>query len=309
MLKTMIGDRGVPAPAWTSISSAGTARRPRSRPSSQCFAEAVRPRPAAPSSPGTNRPARPACRSSTAYDADGPDAGPDPQPVHRADPRPAGQAAAADPGRDRPAGRRRRPQSFRLRDAASRGRAGWCSTSSSARCGSKDVARTPVVSALRGFSAPVKLTTDAPAKDRYVLLAADPDLFNRWEAGQDLARDLILARAAGAPDEVGEERFAEARRPRPERPVVGTGVQGPAAGAAQRIRPGACGHDPADPAAIHEAREALRARHGRPSGRAAARPARRPAGRRRVLARRRQRRPPRAAQRRPRAAGRRPARR
>src|SRR3989338_5547600 len=54
----------------------------------------------------------------------------------------------------------------------------------------------PVVSALRGFSAPVNLSTDAPDKDRYVLLAADPDLFNRWEAGQGLARDLILRRAA-----------------------------------------------------------------------------------------------------------------
>ncbi len=72
------------------------------------------------------------------------------------------------------------------------------------------VERAPVVSALRGFSAPVNLTTDAPAKDAYVLLAADPDLFNRWEAGQGLARDLILASAAGRPDEVGEERFAEA---------------------------------------------------------------------------------------------------
>ncbi len=56
----------------------------------------------------------------------------------------------------------------------------------------ENVPTTPVVSALRGFSAPVNLSTDAPAKDAYVLLAADPDLFNRWEAGQSLARDLIL---------------------------------------------------------------------------------------------------------------------
>ncbi|HEY7900321.1 MAG TPA: DUF3458 domain-containing protein, partial [Caulobacteraceae bacterium] len=70
--------------------------------------------------------------------------------------------------------------------------------------------RTPVLSVLRGFSAPVNLKTDAPAKDGYVLLAADTDLFNRWEAGQSLARDLILARASGTADEVGEERFAEA---------------------------------------------------------------------------------------------------
>ncbi|MDO9223906.1 MAG: aminopeptidase N, partial [Caulobacter sp.] len=68
----------------------------------------------------------------------------------------------------------------------------------------------PVISSLRGFSAPVNLTTNAPEKDRYVLLAADPDLFNRWEAGQELARDLILKRAGGSPDEVAEERFAQA---------------------------------------------------------------------------------------------------
>ncbi len=74
----------------------------------------------------------------------------------------------------------------------------------------EDVERPPIISALRGFSAPVNLATETPAKDRYVLLAADPDLFNRWEAGQELAKELILARAAGRPDEVGEERFAQA---------------------------------------------------------------------------------------------------
>ena len=68
----------------------------------------------------------------------------------------------------------------------------------------------PVLSALRGFSAPVRLRSDAPPEDRYVLLAADGDLFNRWEAGHELARDLILARAAGRPDEAGEARFAAA---------------------------------------------------------------------------------------------------
>jgi len=72
------------------------------------------------------------------------------------------------------------------------------------------VPRRPVVSALRGFSAPVRLTSDAPPKDAYVRLAADPDLFNRWEAGQDLACSLILERVAGRPDEVGEQRYAEA---------------------------------------------------------------------------------------------------
>ena len=72
------------------------------------------------------------------------------------------------------------------------------------------VDRRPVISALRGFSAPVVLTSNADSRDRYVLLAGDPDLFNRWEAGQELARDLILSRARGRPDEVAEERYAEA---------------------------------------------------------------------------------------------------
>ena len=121
------------------------------------------------------------------------------------------------------------------------------------------VERPPVLSALRGFSAPVKLTTDAPARDRYVLLAGDPDLFNRWEAGQDLARDLILARAAGTPDEVAEERYATA---------VGRGLDDQSADEAFKALlltlPSesdlAQAVSPVDPAAIHEAREALRAR-------------------------------------------------
>jgi len=121
------------------------------------------------------------------------------------------------------------------------------------------VERPPVVSALRGFSAPVNLTSDAPAKDGYVLLAADPDLFNRWEAGQILARDLILKRAGGATDEVGEERFAEAMG----RSLDDQSAE-PAFKALLLCLPSesdlAVLAQPADPAPIHEAREALRTR-------------------------------------------------
>ncbi len=117
----------------------------------------------------------------------------------------------------------------------------------------------PVVSALRGFSAPVLLTTDAEPKDRYVQLAADPDLFNRWEAGQDLARALILARAAGRPDEVNEERFAEAMGR-----ALADQAADPAFKALMLALPTetdlALATDPADPAAIHAGREALRLR-------------------------------------------------
>jgi len=117
----------------------------------------------------------------------------------------------------------------------------------------------PVISALRGFSAPVVMKTDAEPKERYVQLASDPDLFNRWEAGQDLAADLILSRAAGKPNEVGEERYAEA---------VGRALNDQASDEAFKALllalPAetdlALLRSPVDPQAIHEAREALRER-------------------------------------------------
>ena len=117
----------------------------------------------------------------------------------------------------------------------------------------------PVISALRGFSAPVIMTSDAPEKDRYVLLASDPDLFNRWEAGQTLARDLILSHAKGAPNELGEERFADA---------VGRALNDQAADEAFKALLLALPSEsdlaqatsPVDPSAIHEARDALKRR-------------------------------------------------
>jgi aminopeptidase N len=121
------------------------------------------------------------------------------------------------------------------------------------------VDRKPVVSALRGFSAPVNLVTDAPNDDAYVLLAADTDLFNRWEAGQNLARDLILGRARGAADEAGEARFVAAI----DR-AIGDQSADPAFKALLLMLPSesdlALAWRGADPLAIHEARDALRQR-------------------------------------------------
>ena len=122
------------------------------------------------------------------------------------------------------------------------------------------VTRLPVLSALRGFSAPVALSTDSPPRDAYVLFAADSDPFNRWEAGQALARELIIARVNGRPDEVSETRFADA---------LGRSLQDEGCDHAFKALlmdlPGeadlalALAPD-ADPALIQDAREALRAR-------------------------------------------------
>ncbi|XP_034215094.1 puromycin-sensitive aminopeptidase isoform X3 [Prunus dulcis] len=55
-----------------------------------------------------------------------------------------------------------------------------------------DVSERPIPSLLRGYSAPIRLETDLTDSDLFLLLAYDSDEFNRWEAGQVLARKLML---------------------------------------------------------------------------------------------------------------------
>lgn len=54
----------------------------------------------------------------------------------------------------------------------------------------------PVVSLLRSFSAPVKLDIDRDDEELAFLLTHDPDPFNRWDAGQTLAINTLLALVA-----------------------------------------------------------------------------------------------------------------
>ncbi|XP_071919043.1 puromycin-sensitive aminopeptidase-like [Coffea arabica] len=56
-----------------------------------------------------------------------------------------------------------------------------------------DISERPIPSLLRGFSAPVWLHTDLSDSDLFFLLAHDSDEFNHWEAGQILARKLMLS--------------------------------------------------------------------------------------------------------------------
>ncbi|MGN6424034.1 MAG: aminopeptidase N [Asticcacaulis sp.] len=56
-----------------------------------------------------------------------------------------------------------------------------------------DVAEPPVLSALRHFSAPVILSLKEDPDAAFARMKGDPDPFNRWEAAQGLARDLILS--------------------------------------------------------------------------------------------------------------------
>ena len=54
-----------------------------------------------------------------------------------------------------------------------------------------DLKEQPVVSILRGFSAPVKLVMERSLEELAFLLSYDSDTFNRWEAGQQLAGQVI----------------------------------------------------------------------------------------------------------------------
>jgi len=61
------------------------------------------------------------------------------------------------------------------------------------------VVSAPVPSLLRNFSAPVKLEYPYRREELAFLFAHDSDAFNRWDAGQRLAKDVLLEYAAGFP--------------------------------------------------------------------------------------------------------------
>ncbi|MDF3606420.1 aminopeptidase N [Paracoccus sp. DMF-8] len=123
----------------------------------------------------------------------------------------------------------------------------------------------PVVSLLRGFSAPVTVSRQISADQQALLLAHDTDPFTRWEAGHDLALDSLIARISGA----AAERHIEATTQ-----VLADALTDPAFAALCLGLPGedeiataiAARGDTPDPAAIHVARETylrdLASRHG-----------------------------------------------
>ncbi|MDJ0955311.1 MAG: aminopeptidase N [Arenicellales bacterium] len=78
----------------------------------------------------------------------------------------------------------------------------------------KGISSPPVLSALRGFSAPVKVNVNYDDKDLYFLMVHDTDPFSRWDAAQRVSTNLILA-LAGEPHaqrQTIEPRFVEAIR-------------------------------------------------------------------------------------------------
>ncbi|MEO5843593.1 MAG: aminopeptidase N, partial [Caldimonas sp.] len=120
-----------------------------------------------------------------------------------------------------------------------------------------DVEQPPVLSLLRGFSAPVVLVDGLNDADLLVLLRHDGDPFNRWEAGQRIALHRLLAAVrSGAPavldaDYIGAMRDV-LRHPELDAAFKELVLTLPSEGyVAEQL-------DIVDPQAIHAAREAMK---------------------------------------------------
>ena len=72
-----------------------------------------------------------------------------------------------------------------------------------------DVPEGSVPSLLQSFSAPVLLDSDLTSKELAHLMAYDSDSFNRWDAGQKLAENILLDRYHGNSDGVVDD-FSDA---------------------------------------------------------------------------------------------------
>ena len=68
----------------------------------------------------------------------------------------------------------------------------------------------PVLSLFRRFSAPVTWDAGQTIEDLFSLFAKDSDAFARWDAGQQLWKRLLLARAAGTPEVELESKMLDA---------------------------------------------------------------------------------------------------
>src|SRR6185369_8174221 len=123
-----------------------------------------------------------------------------------------------------------------------------------------NVAQRPVPSLLREFSAPVNLRFDFTGAELTHLMAHDADAFNRWEAGQRLALDLLLRalhelrarRAVQFPDSF-VTAFSRVLADAPKDPAFGAEALALPSEAyiAEQV-------DEIDPDAIHRVRRSLR---------------------------------------------------
>jgi aminopeptidase N len=118
-----------------------------------------------------------------------------------------------------------------------------------------DIEEEPLLSLGRDFSAPAIFRTPHGRHERAILMGKDSDAFNRWEAGQILAAEIMLEVAGKARSDANADYIAAIGE------VLAGAEQDPAF-AAQMLMPPteselAAKKTPVDPVGIHAARMAL----------------------------------------------------
>ncbi|QJD29272.1 aminopeptidase N [Methylococcus geothermalis] len=124
-----------------------------------------------------------------------------------------------------------------------------------------DVPERPVVSALRGFSAPVRLKMERSAEELAFLFAHDTDAFSRWDAGQTLATQVMLGLIerirAGENPETVDSNLVDAFRRLLAQPAADPSYQALLLSLPSEDYVAAL-MSVADPEAIHRARQIIR---------------------------------------------------
>jgi aminopeptidase N len=122
-----------------------------------------------------------------------------------------------------------------------------------------DIAEEPVLSIGRDFSAPVVIRSTEAAATRAFLMSHDVDAFNRWEAGQKLSTDVLVAMVRAV--QAGQSPAADITYIEAIGGVIARAEEDHAFTALMLIPPSeselALSLKPIDPEAIHDARKRL----------------------------------------------------
>ena len=115
-----------------------------------------------------------------------------------------------------------------------------------------DVLEPPIPSVLRGFSAPVVLDDGLSVEARLAQMAHDPDPFTRWEAGQSIARAILLGEAKDAAPALAKALGRELDRAQEDAAFAALALRLPDLNELILASPAP------DPEALYTARESLR---------------------------------------------------
>jgi aminopeptidase N len=110
----------------------------------------------------------------------------------------------------------------------------------------------PIPAVLRGFSAPVTLDDGLDARSRLAQMAHDPDPFTRWEAGQTIARALMLGASEASPADLAHALGRELDRAQQDPAFAALALRLPDLSELILAAPSP------NPEALHRAREGLR---------------------------------------------------